>query len=456
VEDQNSELIGSVNRMLAAVLDDARVHPVLPSSAPEELAARLELGLGREGRSLSQVVDDLVTLAANTPRTSSRHFFNQLFGGRETAAVVAETLSAVLNNSMYTYKAAGCQILLERELLRHMAQLVKMPDAEGSLQAGGSLSNLLGLLLARNRAFPQWREKGPAGQRPVLYTSSESHYSVPKAAGILGIGRENVRRIVVDERGRMRPEELQRQILADERSGRTPFFVNATAGTTVRGAFDPLDELARITGPRGLWLHVDGAFGASVSLSPHRKRLLRGVENADSLAWDPHKMMGVPLPCSVLLTRERGLLRASLSEKADYLFQENDEAVNPGDRNLHCGRRNDALKLWAAWRYFGDSGWERRIERQFALASYAARRIREIEELRLVEEPPCITVCFEVLGKSSEQVCRLLAEQGLAKIGYGKVHGRKVIRLVTVNPGLREEDLETLLSQILAVAAGLG
>jgi glutamate/tyrosine decarboxylase-like PLP-dependent enzyme len=254
----------------------------------------------------------------------------------------------------------------------------------------------------------------------------------------------------------MVPEELERQILADERSGRTPFFVNATAGTTVRGAFDPLDELARITGPRGLWLHVDGAFGASVSLSPHRKRLLRGVENADSLAWDPHKMMGVPLPCSVLLTRERGLLRASLSEKADYLFQENDEAVNPGDRNLHCGRRNDALKLWAAWRYFGDSGWERRIERQFALASYAARRIQEIEELRLVEEPPCITVCFEALGKSSEQVCRKLAEQGLAKIGYGKVHGRNVIRLVTVNPELREEDLETLLGQILAVAAGLG
>ncbi|HKI86655.1 MAG TPA: pyridoxal-dependent decarboxylase, partial [Thermoanaerobaculia bacterium] len=245
------------------------------------------------------------------------------------------------------------------------------------------------------------------------------------------------------------------QILADERAGRTPFFVNATAGTTVRGAFDPLSELARITRPRGLWLHVDGAFGASVALSPRRKGLLKGIEFADSLAWDPHKMMGVPLPCSVLLTQERGLLRASLSEQADYLFQENDEAVNPGDRNLHCGRRNDALKLWAAWRYFGDSGWERRIERQFALAGYAARRIAEIEELRLVEDPPCITVCFEVPGKSSEAVCRELAERGLAKIGYGKVRERNVIRLVTVNPELSESDLETLLAQILAVSRTL-
>jgi len=339
--------------------------------------------------------------------------------------------------------------------LGHMAGLVDMPNAEGSLQAGGSLSNLLGLLLARNRAFPQWRERGPAGQKPVLYTSSESHYSLPKAAGILGIGRENLRYIEVDERGRMLPEELERQILTDERCGRTPFFVNATAGTTVRGAFDPLNELARITRPRGLWLHVDGAFGASVALSPRRKHLLRGIELADSLAWDPHKMMGVPLPCSVLLTQERGLLRASLSERADYLFQENDEAANPGDRNLHCGRRNDALKLWAAWRFFGDSGWERRIERQFALASYAARRINEIEGLQLVEDPPCITVCFEVLGKSSEAVCRGLAEQGLAKIGYGEVRQRNVIRLVTVNPELGEKDLETLLAQILAVSRAL-
>ncbi|HKI84649.1 MAG TPA: pyridoxal-dependent decarboxylase, partial [Candidatus Krumholzibacteria bacterium] len=164
MEEKNSELIESVSRMLREVLADSEEHPVLPSAPPEELAARLDLELGREGRSLSQVVDDLVTLAANTPRTSSRHFFNQLFGGRESAAVVAETLSAVLNNSMYTYKAAGSQILLESELLRHMAHLVDMPKAEGSLQAGGSLSNLLGLLLARNRAFPQWREKGPAGQ----------------------------------------------------------------------------------------------------------------------------------------------------------------------------------------------------------------------------------------------------------------------------------------------------
>jgi len=215
VEEKNAELLESVQRLLREALSEESARPVLPSLPHSTVRDQLDLTLTPEGKSLDQVIDELITLAAGTPRTNSRHFFNQLFGGRENAAVAGEVLSAILNNSMYTYKAAGPQILLERALLRHMAGLVGMPRAEGSFQAGGSLSNLLGLLLARNRAFPGWREEGPGGQRPVMYTSSESHYSVVKAAGILGIGRENVRRIAVDERGRMSAEELERQIEAD-------------------------------------------------------------------------------------------------------------------------------------------------------------------------------------------------------------------------------------------------
>ena len=455
MEEKNAELLDAVNRLLKEVLREERERPVLPLLPPSAVESEFDFTLGREGRSLSLVIDELIALAAGTPRTNSPHFFNQLFGGRESAAVAGEVLSAVLNNSMYTYKAAGPQILLERALLQHMAQLLGLPDAEGSFQAGGSLSNLLGLLLARNRAFPRWREEGPVAQRPILYASSDAHYSVMKAASILGIGRENVHRIAVDEHGRMRPRELERQIEADLRASSTPFLVHATAGTTVRGAFDPLHEIAEIAGPRGLWLHVDGAFGASVALSSRRRSLLLGIERADSVSWDPHKMMGVPLPCSVFLCKRPGLLRASLSEAAEYLFQTDDEAVNPGNQNLHCGRRNDALKLWAAWRYFGDAGWERRVERQFELAEYAAARIEEIEGFRLIEKPSSITVCFVVEGKSSQKICQELAESGLAKIGYGHIENREVIRLVTVNPGLAEADLDRLLEQVREVAAGL-
>jgi len=452
VEPGPIALAKAVDRMLRAVLADEAERPVLPSTAPEALQARLKLQLTPQGAPLDEVVDELVALAGATPRATTTHFFNQLFSGREISATAGEILAAVLNNSMYTYKAGGPHVLVERKLLEHMASIVGMEGAEGSFQAGGSLSNLVALLLARGEAFPAWRDEGPRDLRPVLYTSSESHYSISRSAGILGIGRANLRRIEVDERGRMAPEALIRQLEKDLGEGFHPFAINATAGTTVRGAFDPVAELAAIAREHHLWLHVDGAFGASVALSSRRRHLLNGVHQADSLSWDPHKMMGVPLPCSVLLVRRKGLLQKHLSENADYLFQEDDDRVNPGLRNIHCGRRNDALKLWAAWRYFGDEGWERRIEHQYSLARHAVETIQNHPRLRLVEDPSCITVCFEVEGADSAWICRRLSEEGLEAIGHGRVKGKTVIRLVTVNASLQTDDLDRLFENILRVA----
>jgi len=452
VNTRPPSLIEEVNRLLSAVLTDESETPVLSSIPPERAQGEWDLSLRKRGHSLAEVVDELIAIAHSTPRATTTHFFNQLFGGREDAATVGEVLASVLNNSMYTYKAAGLHTLLERELLRHMAEVVGMKGAEGSFQAGGSLSNLVAMLLARNEAFPEWRNEGPGNQKPVLYTSAESHYSIPKSAGILGIGRAHVHRIEVDDRGRMLPRSLERRLREDREKGRHPFLINATAGTTVRGAFDPLEPLAEIARQQGLWLHVDGAFGASVALSPQRRILLKGVEYADSLSWDPHKMMGVPLPCSALLVRHGDLLQEHLNETADYLFQADDDWVNPGLRNIHCGRRNDALKLWAAWRFFGDEGWEQRVERQYALAGYATKTIETHPRFILTEQPSCITVCFEVEGADSARICRGLSEEGLEKIGYGRVKGRTVIRLVAVNAALQESDLDRLFANILRVA----
>lgn len=442
----------AVQRMLRAVLADESKHPVLPSPSPETLRRQLDLSLPSTGRSFGEVIDELIAVARVTPRTTTTRFFNQLFAGREDAAVAGEILAAVLNNSMYTYKAAGVQILIEKEVLAHMASILGLPGGEGSFQAGGSLTNLAALLVARGEAFPRWREHGAESAQAVLYSSAESHYSIAKAVGILGIGRSHLRFIEVDEAGRMRVDLLGQRIQEDLAAGRRPFFINATAGTTVRGAFDPIDELAELARQYGLWLHVDGAFGASVALSRSRRHLLKGIDRADSVCWDPHKMMGVPLPCSALLLRRKGLLQEHLGEGAEYLFQEDDDELNPGQRNLHCGRHNDALKLWALWRHLGDEGWERRIERQYALAAHAKRYIEDHPRLVLSDEPACINVCFEVEGADSAWICRRLSQLGRQKIGHGRVKGRRVIRLVTANAALEEADLDRLFEDILEVA----
>jgi len=333
-----------------------------------------------------------------------------------------------------------------------MAVAVGLAGAEGTFTPGGSIANLVAMLLARAQAAPEARDAGLDGAPLMVYTSTEGHYSIPKNAGILGIGRRHVRKIPTTDDGRMDVAALELALRDDRAAGLRPMLVNATAGTTVRGAFDPIREIGGVARRHGAWLHVDGALGASLSLSASHRHLLDGAELADSLTWDPHKIMGVPLQASVLLVARRGQLRESLGESADYLFQADRDSLNPGHLSIQCGRRNDALKLWAAWLRLGDRGWEARLDRQMALARRAAELIDGDPSLELTEWPPSINVCFEVKGRASAAVCDCLDREGRLKIGHGTVRGRQVIRLVCVNPELDEEALISILEEVKTAA----
>lgn len=424
-------------------------------SDPERLAALLDLSLGAEGLAEEAVMSRVRDVLMATPSSSSWRFVNQLFGGREPVATAAEMLAVIPNISMYTFKAGGAQVLVERELLRTMAAHVGFAEGEGTFTPGGSIANMVAMLLARNAAAPESRDQGLQGPRLVIYTSEEGHYSISKNAGILGIGRDNVRHVPVGGDGRMEVDILRRFVEEDRSRGLRPAFINATLGTTVRGAFDPVEAIAAVAREHGAWLHVDGALGASLVLCPSRRDLVRGIELADSLTWNPHKMMGVPLQCSVLLVSRRGELSRSLDETADYLFQLHQDELNPGHRSIQCGRRNDALKLWATWLRLGHRGWDERIRRQLGLAQRAAAKIAADPELELLEPPPSINVCFVVRGRSSEAICDLLDRQGRLKIGHGTIGGRRALRLVCVNPDLDDADLDAILGEIKSVAREL-
>jgi sulfinoalanine decarboxylase/sulfinoalanine decarboxylase/aspartate 1-decarboxylase len=250
-------------------------------------------------------------------------------------------------------------------------------------------------------------------------------------------------------------DALRQAIRSDRAEGLHPLLVNATAGTTVLGAFDPLRAISRVARDEGLWLHVDGALGGSVLLCKDHRHLVDGSELSDSFAWNAHKMMGVPLPCSALLLARRGLLSRHLSEVADYLFQSDTDDLNPGTRSLQCGRRNDALKLWAAWKLHGDHGYDRRLSRLFALARYAAGEIAARPDFELVMAPESINVCFEVPGKSSVEICDRLSREGRLLIGHGTARGRRAIRLVCVNPDLEKGDIDGALDAVRQAAAAL-
>lgn len=451
-------LLHGLGRVSALALALVRAEGATPVRATVEAAAAaidLDLALRARGRPLDEVLDALVRLFAATPATTGPRFWNQLFGGREAAATVADMLACLANNSMYTYKVAGPQVLVENAVLERLMAIAGFAGGEAIIAPGGSMSNLCALLAARNEAFDNARGGGADGRRARVYVSADAHYSLRKAAMVAGIGRDNVVAIDVDRDGRLDPAALAAAIAADRDAGLVPVMVNATAGTTVRGAFDPIDAMADVCAAHQVWLHVDGAFGGSLLLSPTSAGRLDGLARADSFTWDAHKLMGVPLVCSALMVRQRGLLSRHLGENASYLFQGDGDELNPGTRSLQCGRRNDAVKLWAAWQHFGDDGWQARIERQLALACGLADRIEARPSLRLIERPPSLTVCFVADGVASEAICARLAAEQRQLIGHANVAGEVVIRAAVVDPSHSEADLDGLLDDIEAAADAL-
>lgn len=443
----------------AAQIIEEQIHrdhtePMRAIETAEALAASLPLELDGDGLDWADTVGLLRRVLAATPTTSSRRFFNQLFGGREPVATLGEIATILANSPMHTFKASGVQVLIERAVLRRMGALAGLPGGDGAIAPGGSLSNLMAMMMARNAADPEAREHGRRGPPLCAYTSAASHYSVTKAANVVGIGRANVRRVAVDGEGRMDVEALTEAIERDLAAGYRPTIINATSGTTVRGAFDPLPQLAELSRRHRIWLHVDAAYGGSILLSPRHRQLLDGIDQADSITWDAHKLLNVPLTCSALLTAAPGATTAALDEPASYLFQEQ-ALPDPGRGSLQCGRHNDALKLWLLWKHHGDAGLAARIDRLFGLAEHTTTRVQADPRTHLACETASINVCFTVDGVDAARLCRALWEQGIAKIGHAEVAGQRVVRWVFVNPEVSVEDIDAVFDEMLRLAERL-
>lgn len=451
------DLLQSFGRIAADYLrENANPEtPVAKASSPKKLSDDHDLAIGPSGKPVKAVLDDVKLYLDHSVRTGHPQFFNQLFGGFSLPGFFGEATAALSNTSMYTYEVAPIATLIEKTLIKKMCESLGFKNGEGIFTTGGSNSNLVALFAARHRAFPDAKKKGMRGMPDaVFFVSEEAHYSFAKAANILGLGTEACVKVPADDSGRMRAPALEKAIRAAKEAGRTPFFVGATAGTTVRGAFDPLPELAEVSARHQLWFHVDGAWGGSVILSKKYRHLLEGVERADSAAWDAHKMMGAPLIASMVLFNRSGVLRPiNDTSGTDYLFHAEDESFDLGQLSLQCGRRVDALKLWLMWRHLGDRGFEEKIDRLFSLADYAVKKIASHPELRLAETPTSLNLCFRYEPKtgsrSPEEIDALnieirekLYQNGRSLVNYARVQGRVVIRLIVVNFDLREADLD--------------
>ena len=362
-------------RITKELLLDEEQNPVAQHIPSSKLYDTLDLSLKAaplDEAEFEKVVKELVFAS---PRTATNGFFNQLFGGRNDKAILGELLSVILNNSMYTYKAAGPQIGIEKVILREVCDIIGWDEnSDGTLAPGGSMTNFMSMLMARDRASDTVTQQGMQ-QKMMVYTSKESHYSIPKNAAFSGIGRNNVRYIPTDEEGSIEVAHLENMIAEDIANGGLPVMVNLTAGTTVLGAFDPIRLVSEICKKHNMWLHVDGAYCGSVLFSKKYRHLIDGIELVDSFSFNAHKMIGTPLSCSIIV-QDKKHLYDSFSNDASYLYQTDHDDFNLGKTSLQCGRRNDALKFWTLWKSVGTSGLEKIVDHQFALADTARNYVR--------------------------------------------------------------------------------
>lgn len=396
--------------------------------------------------------------------TGNKQFLNQLYSGFNLPAFIGELFTSLTNTSMYTYEVAPVASLIETEMIRLMNSYAGYTNGDGIFLTGGSNANLLAMLSARNRLLPESRLEGYDNSKKLTaFVNEQAHYSFDTAANIIGIGSKNVIKVKTNKNGCMIPQELEEEIEKSLGRGETPFFVAATCATTLLGAYDPIEELVPICQKHKLWLHADGAFGGSLILSEKHRHLLNGLHQTDSFAWNPHKLMNIPLICSVLLVKNRTSLHHNITDiNADYIFHELNEAEDLGKKSIQCGRRVDAVKLWFAWKYFGLEGYQKRIDNLIDMASYAEEVVRHEPRLELMAKRISFAVCFRY---KSENIIDLnsfnlalreeMRKKGSSMVNYGFIGNELVIRLVTTNGELTKQDISQFFENLLNTAMTL-
>jgi aromatic-L-amino-acid decarboxylase len=423
------------HRLLARPLPEA---PTDPRAALDEAAGVLD-----------------VSLAQSRPR-----YFAYIGSSGLEIGVLADALMA--SHDVNVAVSAGAADLLEAQTIRWVGQFVGFDaDAHGVLAAGGTISNLTALTAAREHALPGARQTGVGGRQMALYCSAEAHYSVRRAAEVLGIGAANVRAVPIDAERRMDPAAAAAAIDSDLDRGVVPVALVATAGTTLTGAVDPIDALADVCSERGVWLHVDGAYGLPAAGTERAGHLFAGLPRADSATIDAHKWLYVPKSCSVLLVHDPAHLERTFSHYEGYI--PHGEQLHAVDRTLEYSRPLSALKLWMAFTVHGAAAIRGAIERNLQEAALLAELLREDPRFQLLGEPPLSVVCFRPHpppGADADRWVRGLAD-ALARdarllLAPAVADGTTWLRACLVNHRTSEADVRAIPEVVGELSSGAG
>jgi aromatic-L-amino-acid/L-tryptophan decarboxylase len=448
----------------AAIVADAwrsfdRARPGEPA-IDDRLRELLRAALPEDGSSALAALDDAASVLDVSIAQPRPRFFAFVGSSGLEIGVLGDVLASCFDVNLAVWSGAASEV--EDQAVRWVGEFVGFPAAAGAFTSGGTISNVTALAAARERALPGSRHDGVGARRGAVYCSQEAHYSVVRAAELLGLGSESVRSLPLDGERRLVPEAVAEAIDADVAAGAVPVAVVATGGTTLTGAVDPIEAIAARCEERGVWLHVDGAYGVAAASTPSAGALFAGLERADSVTLDAHKWLYLPKACGVVLVRRREDLHGALAHEEDYIPHERPEH-HMVDITLEYSRPFRALKLWLAFRVHGAKAIRDAIERNLRQARLLYEEISRDDELETLCGPPPLSVVpfrhvpagVVDLDEHNARLVRALQDDGRVWIAPARVDGKVCLRPCIVNYRTTDDDVRALVEITREIGAAL-
>ncbi len=399
-------------------------------------------------------------------------FMGRQFSGVVPLAAAIDMVGAIVNQPSSFYEAGQLPNVAEKLMAQALNERIGFDEERFTMvtTSGASLGNMTAMLAARNRAFPDmWSHGGVSvtGRVPAIAVSDDAHYSILRAVGVLGLGVDQVVRLPIDEQRRIRADAIRPALEQARTEGKEVFCIVASAGTTAYGAFDPLDAIADITEAMGIWFHVDGAHGASLLLSDVHRHKLRGINRADSFAWDAHKMMFVPAACTLLFYRDKAKSRGAFSQTASYVFDKEPDIYSEydsGDANFECTKRPMIMGLWTLWSLYGRELFASKIDYLCGLTTHFHHLVAAEGDFVTLHEPEANIICFryQPTGFPAAKLDALqtgirdrIREGGTFFISKVDIEGIAALRVVFMNHRIRTEHCTALLESIREIGQSL-
>ena len=463
--DEIREWGDSVIEFMTDYLGELRNRPAYRHSSSREIRSGLDSELPIKGIDFASLLkvfrDKIVPFSRQNPHP---RMFGYVQSPGTPIGAFADLLASTLNSNLTIWRSAPAPVELERLTIDWIRQILGFdPQAGGLFVSGGSMANLAALAVARQTKYDSLG-------RLRMYASSATHFSIVKAAALLGIGRQNVQSVEVDERFRMRIDDLVARITADLQAGYVPFCVVGNAGTVDIGAVDPLGEIRAVADRFQLWMHVDGSYGAFAILAPSARKLFAGMEQADSIALDPHKWLYLPVDVGCVIYRNPEIARAAFAHEAEYtrMFgEEADEAFVCWDYGPELSRRFRALKVWMLLKGVGLDRLSEAIESNLACARHLESMVQASDDFEMLAPVELSIFCFrhlpsqlktqppEAIDAFNERLLVALQRDGSSYLSNTTAGGRFALRGCVLNYRTTLRDMEILLDDVRRVGKSL-